>query len=151
MDISNYTSLPTTTAKMEVEDHVGEPVLYKTGNTVTNEDDEDVPEMAQATISLVCSDSSEYQAVYKQQITDNAAKLVKRKGKKSGITGDSVDEDKLDLLVACTKAWIGFENNGKPLAYSKQNARMLYTRLFFIRDQVDDFIHDRGNFLTGAS
>ena len=113
--------------------------------------DEDVPEMAQATISLLCSDSSEYQTVYKQQITDNANKLVKRKGKKSGITGDSVDEDKLDLLVACTKAWIGFENNGKPLPFSKQNTRMLYTKLPFIRDQVDDFIHDRGNFLTGAS
>jgi len=56
-------------------------------------------------------------------------------------------EGAIDLLVACT---VGFRNiiwNGKPLEFSQDNAKMLYSERAFIRRQIDEAIVDLENFI----
>lgn len=160
MDISQYDSIQTTTSDMQVEGPRGEPLWYETGELEEEHDSstglqvldqEGKPALcsvrARVTISLVSRDSPEYVRCYRSQVTNR----VEQTGKagKVTVTGDSVAEDKLELLIACTKGWTGWEDKGKELKFTPRNVRMLYTRLGFVREQVDGFIHDRGNFSTG--
>ena len=136
MELSKYDSLSSSESLLLVKDPDNNQLTY------SGADGEPLP----VSIALVCSDSPEYVRVYKNQITEIADRASSRKGK--AITGESAARDKLDLLVACTKGWLGFTLNGAVLPYSAVNARMLYTRYAFIREQVDTFVHERGNFLA---
>lgn len=149
MDISQFDSIKTKVSDLQVEGPADELLTYDTGE----KNEEGKPIHSIVTISVVSSDSSEYTREYKDQITETIAKVAKRAGKggKFKVTGDSVDSDKLDLAIACTKGWKGFELNGKPLEFNPKNCRMLYARLPFVREQVEQFINDRGNFLTSGS
>jgi hypothetical protein len=138
MDLSKFDSLLNSESQLTVLDPEGNPLTYEGP-------DGPLPVL----ISLVCCDSPEYVRVHKQQVTEIAERATSRKGKV--ITGESSERDKLDLLVACTKGWVGFTMNGASFNYSPVNARTLYSRYRFIRDQVDEFIHERGNFLAGNS
>lgn len=53
----------------------------------------------------------------------------------------------VDLLVHLTLGWEGAEDNGKPVAFSADAARDLYAEHSWLREQVDAFVADRGNFL----
>ena len=149
MDISQFDSIKTKVSDLQVEGPDGELLTYDTGE----KNEEQKPVHAIVTISVVSSDSSEYTREYKDQVTDTISKVAKRAGKggKFKVTGQSVDDDKLELSIACTKGWTGFELNGKPLEFNPKNCRMLYARLPFVREQVEQFINDRGNFLTSES
>ena len=149
MDISQFDSIKTQVSELEVEGPDGDLLTYDTGE----KDDENKPLHKIVTISLVSSDSSEYTRAYKDQVTDTISKVAKRAGKggKFKVTGDSVDNDKLELAIACTKGWVGFELNGKVLEFDPKSCRMLYTRVPFIREQVEQYLNDRGNFLTSGS
>jgi hypothetical protein len=136
MDLSKFDSLSSSESLLAVEDPEGNPLTWESPSGE-----------APVTIALVCCDSPEYVRVHKQQVTDIAERATSRKSKI--VTGDTAEKDKLDLLVACTKGWQGFTLNGAPFPYNAANARTLYTRYRFIRDQVDEFIHQRGNFLAG--
>lgn len=138
MDLSKFDSLQNSEAQLSVMDPNNEPLTWQ---------GDEGPQPVK--ISLVCCDSAEYSNIHKRQVTDIADRASSRKGKI--ITGESAEKDKLDLLVACTKGWAGFTMNGAPFPYSPANARTLYTRYKFIREQVDEFIHERGNFLANAS
>ena len=149
MDISQFDSIKTQVSELQVEGPDDELLTYDTGE----KDDEGKPLHKIVTISLVSSDSSEYTREYKAQVTETISKVAKRAGKggKFKVTGDSVDADKLELAIACTKGWVGFESNGKDLEFNPKNCRMLYTRLPFVREQVEQYLNDRGNFLTSGS
>ncbi len=151
MDISQFDSIKTKVSDLHVEGPDGDMLTYDTGEMTEGDDPKPLHKVV--TISVVSSDSSEYTREYKAQVTETIAKVAKRAGKggRFKVTGDSVDSDKLDLAIACTKGWKGFELNGKTLEFNPKNCRMLYTRLPFIREQVEMHINDRGNFLTSAS
>lgn len=163
MDISQYESIRTNVPKLELDDPSGKPLMYATGEVEetgefeehesdTNENGSPAmvatvrPVMARVTISLVSSDSVEYTSLAKRQLSSAIGRNVKRKGRVNNSAGEQQSDDRLDLAVVCTKAWVGWEDGGKEYPYSKKNALDLYTRLPFVRDQVEDFIHDRGNF-----
>jgi hypothetical protein len=64
------------------------------------------------------------------------------------VTADELDNDSLDLLAACTLAWSGFAVDGSELECNAENARRLYRQFPWLREQAQQYIDDRANFLT---
>lgn len=94
------------------------------------------------------SDSSKYR---KAQRTLNNKRLENQFKKRSQkITMEQLEEDSLELLVAVTVGWQGIVVDGEPLEFSEKNCRELYTRFTWIREQVDEFVTDRSNFLGNS-
>lgn len=142
MDLSKFETLDTATADIEIIGPGGEYLTYDTGE----KDDKGQVIRARSTITICSQDSNYYQRVFKRQVTENGSKLTKRG--ESKITGDSLEKNKIEILTACTSGWKGWTLQGKPFEYSKHNANYLYTAFPFIREQVDEEIHERGNFVS---
>lgn len=58
------------------------------------------------------------------------------------------EESLVNLLATCTLAWEGVVVDGEALPCNLANARAVYTRFYWIREQVNAFVEDRANFLT---
>lgn len=56
-------------------------------------------------------------------------------------------KDNIERLAKATKGWRGVDLGGKPVPFSVNAARDMYTRFTWMRDQVDQAIANRGNFL----
>lgn len=65
----------------------------------------------------------------------------------SELTPERMEEENLDLLATCTTGWRGMVLDGQAVEFSPVNARMIYERFPWIRDQVDRGIGDRSVFL----
>jgi hypothetical protein len=107
-------------------------------------------------IFLVGSDTAEFKALVRQRMASNLLKDQQTKGKNNAkdaarIEAELMEAEKrsVDLLVKCTKGWDNVEWEGKALKFSAENAAMLYSNptLSWLREQVDKFIADRGNFI----
>ena len=59
--------------------------------------------------------------------------------------------ENIELLVACTLNWAGIRAKGQPLPFSVDNARVIYAKLPWLREQVKAFIEDRANFLKASA
>lgn len=55
------------------------------------------------------------------------------------------------LLAQITESWEGVVWDGKPLPCTEADAAMLYTRVPWLREQLDEFLNERGNFLGGGA
>lgn len=64
-------------------------------------------------------------------------------------SAEQLEAEKAETLAACTVGWENMVNQGKPWEYSPENALALYMdpKLKWLREQVDEFIGDRANFL----
>jgi hypothetical protein len=103
---------------------------------------DDLTEKA-VTITLAGADSSRFRAA------ERANRNKRLKGLRMRTpSAEEIDEDGLELLSRCTLAWDGVELDGQVLACTQANARMLYKRLPWVREQVDNFMGDRANFLA---
>jgi hypothetical protein len=59
-----------------------------------------------------------------------------------------IENDTIELLAAVTAGWRGdFVLDGTPLPYTEHNAQQLYRRFAWIREQVDQAVGNRANFL----
>jgi hypothetical protein len=70
------------------------------------------------------------------------------------VTEDDIearDEVSIDLLVALTVAWSGFEMAGEPFPCTAENARRLYEESPPIRAQADAFVRDRARFFVDSA
>lgn len=141
MDISSLQTIAINVRTLELLGPDGNRLFNTTEEVDENED----PIKEYWTIDLVSEDSPEYQEIFKGQLTENLQKATSRSGAK--LTGPQVQSDKLDILVACTRGWKGLMWQGKPFAFSKQNARTLYEKVPMFKEQVDSFVHDRANFM----
>lgn len=141
MDLSSFQNISSNHRRLELRGPDGELLTTDTGD----KDEQGKSVVLIWAVELVSEDSSDYQAVFKRQLTDNVQRATKRGGGK--MSGAQIQEDKLEILVSCTKGWEHLQLNGKEFPFTKANARELYTRWPFIREQVDDFIHERANFL----
>jgi hypothetical protein len=57
------------------------------------------------------------------------------------------EEDALSVLVAATVGWDGIvDSKDKPVPFTPENVRQLYTQYPAIRDQAEAFIGKRANF-----
>ena len=101
-----------------------------------------------AKITVCGTDSEIYQDTARKQRNKRLDRLQKTRGK-AGITAEATDAEEMDLLVACTLSWADVVLDGKDLDCTPDNARALYTRFPCIKEQVDEFIGDRANFIKG--
>ena len=134
MDLSALDNITTGTCELAIYGPDGEPLTYDDNGTESP-----------CTITVVSADSADYQRVFKRQVTAKSRDMQKRGRAK--ITGDSVESDKIELLVACTKGWKGFVMGDQPFPFTQANATRLYTQYPIIREQVEAGITDRGNFV----
>lgn len=70
------------------------------------------------------------------------------------VTEDDIearDAVALDLLVALTVAWSGFEAGGEPFPCTPENVRQLYEECAPIRAQADAFVRDRARFFVDSA
>jgi len=84
--------------------------------------------------------------VYNKQIRKNKDKMMKQ-GMRN-IKSENLEVEEIELLVACTVDWDNIVDNGEKLECTKENVRYVYKNYPWIKDQVDDFIGDRSNFLS---
>lgn len=99
------------------------------------------------TITLAGIDSDIYRrAVYASG--DRVMKVV-RAGQENRAA--DLDNDKLSTLAVCTLAWSGIELDGQKLDCTRENARKLYMRVPWLREQADTFIANRANFLKASA
>jgi hypothetical protein len=63
-------------------------------------------------------------------------------------TAEELDAEGLELLVKCTISWTGIVLDGSSLDCTPVNVRTLFTRLPWVREQIDNYIGDRANFLA---
>lgn len=89
--------------------------------------------------------------VYRKIIGNQNRKRIEaaRKSRKLEIDADKLDADVVSLLADCTISWSGVVLDGKPLECTPENAKMVYTRFAWIREQIDIAVNDRANFMKG--
>ena len=95
-------------------------------------------------INLYGQDSKVYQKASKKNLN-----TILKKGAKN-TNADQVEARSLDLLAACTESWIELDWEGAPLECTFENARMIYKERAWIKEQVDEHLGDRANFLQKA-
>ncbi len=134
MDLSTLdtTAVSEIGAKMEVQ-HPG------TGAVVMQEDNKPV------TITLAGQDSDLYRKA-DRRITDKRLKNSAG-ARRTVLTSEGIEADNLERLVACTIAWDGLTFEGSTPDCTPENARALYKKLFWLREQAEAFIAERANFL----
>lgn len=95
-------------------------------------------------ILLVGTDSPQFRAKNREFMN----RRLKRNKVALG-TAEQLEAEKHETLAACTLGWEGFILNGKEWPFSPENAYSLYANpaLRFIREQVDEFVGERANFL----
>lgn len=94
------------------------------------------------TITVIGTDSEAFRRAAQAQANSRL-----KHGQRSRVTAETVESDATDLLVACTTGWSGIVVDGKELDFSAENARALYDRFPWIREQVSAFAAERANFL----
>ncbi len=95
-------------------------------------------------INLYGQDSKVYQKASKKNLN-----TILKKGTKN-TNADQVEARSLDLLAACSASWANMVVDGEELECTTQNARDVYKRYAWIKEQVDEHLGDRANFLQNA-
>lgn len=96
-------------------------------------------------ITVLSRDSETYKDIQKAQSNSRFKQFGKSRSS-AALTADELEEESMQLLVACTKGWRNMVLHGQELECSAANVRRVYTEVITIREQVDEAIHDRGNF-----
>lgn len=98
------------------------------------------------TLRLLGSDSDKYRKL-RHKLQNKRLRGAVRKGRGLEVTAEQLEEENLDLLVACTIGWDGFVLHGQTLAFTADNVRMVFQKFPWVREQAAEFIEDRENFL----
>lgn len=63
---------------------------------------------------------------------------------------EELDSEMIELLAEATKTWSDNFVFGTPLAFSRDNARLVYDKARWITDQVSDHMREMSNFLESS-
>lgn len=102
-----------------------------------------------ARIHVRGSESAVVRALLSRQLAANEARelAARKRGKESeSLTIEELEDRAIDLAVAYTIGWEGFEKDGEPYPFTPDNARALYRDWSYIRRQVLEEAQDLGNF-----
>lgn len=91
------------------------------------------------TITVLGSDSREF-----RRKVDEVNRTRQRK--RGNLSLAESERTAAELLASVTKAWSGIEWDGKVLECTTENAEMLYRERSWVRQQVDEFVAEAGNF-----
>ena len=95
-------------------------------------------------IELLGMDSPEYRQLIRAAASRNVSRGRKRP------SPELLEQEAITLLAGVTKGWSGIVVDGENLSFSQEAAKQLYTDYAWIREQVDEFVGERGNFLMIA-
>jgi hypothetical protein len=102
---------------------------------------------APVTITLAGRDSEIYRKI-SRDLANRRAEVARAEGISEVQLSDAeLDAEALDLLTALTLGWNGISSNKEPYPFSQENARKLYERLPWLREEVDRFVGNRANFM----
>jgi hypothetical protein len=76
-----------------------------------------------------------------------------RAGRPVDVTEEDIgaqQDDGIQLLAAVTLSWEGVLVDGNEVACGQEQAVSLYSRFPWIRQQVDEWVSERANFLAGS-
>lgn len=99
------------------------------------------------TVAIHGMDSTVFQTHQKSLIN----KRLQRQNRKATFTAEQIEEESISTLAACVAGWKNIEFEGKPLEFNRANAKMLLGKLRWVREQLDEAIGDRANFLTNSA
>ena len=97
------------------------------------------------TISIVGMDSDQFRARHRAIINRRL-----NAGKKAKVTAEEIETESIGTIAACVTGWAGVNLDGADLTFTIDNVKALLARLPFIREQLDEAIADRANFLKGS-
>lgn len=95
-------------------------------------------------INLYGEDSKVFQKASKKNLNT----ILKKGSRKTN--ADQVEARSLDLLASCSASWENMKLEGEVLECTFENARKIYKRFAWIKEQVDEHLGDRANFLQNA-
>jgi len=98
------------------------------------------------TVTVVGMDSDQFKA--RQRVIIN--RRIKA-GKKATATAEGIEEEALDALASCVTALSNIVLDGKPVDHSTANVKLLFSRLPWLKEQVDEAVADRANFLKASA
>ena len=98
-----------------------------------------------ATITLNGPDSDAIKKVEREYMDRRLKEGIRRK--KVHISVAQIEEQALEIDVAATVGWSGIEIDGEDLKFSPAQAKMIYKKFPWIREQVEEFFNDRSNFM----
>ena len=101
---------------------------------------------ASVTIRLAGEDSGAYRHHERAAIN---RRLENRQRNK--VTAESLETDTINALAAVTLGWSNIGLDGQDLPFNQANARTLYRRFHWLREQVNEFVATRANFLPKLS
>lgn len=91
------------------------------------------------TITVVGS----YSDTYRKLQNKNRDSMLKKRGR---LEGDELEGQSVETTARCIKSWAGFTSSGKEFPYTTANAVALLTSCPWIREQVEEAIHDHAAF-----
>lgn len=101
-----------------------------------------------AFITVIGEDSDRYQ----EHLRALQKKSVDQFVRSRKVNGVDPEEEGINLLAAATKSWHSLPPvDGKALEFSTGNARTLYKRFPWIREQVAVAVRERANFLPRSA
>ena len=106
------------------------------------------PNGEEAYVDLYSSDSD----IARRQNRENQRRRLNARGRLK-LTPEELEAEATDLLVALTAGWslVSLDGQMLDLPFTPQNARTVYDKVTWIREQVDLFCADRGNFTPASS
>jgi hypothetical protein len=115
-------------ATLELRDAQGKPLLW---------DNDTKP----VTITLYGADSDVFTAASNALVNRG----IRNRGKGIQVTAESALTDQIALLAKAVITWEGLQDGNGPFPFNEDNAKRLF-RVAYLREQVEQFINDRGNF-----
>lgn len=83
-------------------------------------------------IKIAGVDSKRFRSIRREFISDDLARQTT-----ADLTPEEQDDRQIRTLARCTLSWSAVRLGGEELPFTEVNARMLYRRFPFIRDQVE--------------
>lgn len=98
------------------------------------------------TITVASYESERVKAVARAM--GNKALLQQKRNPRKADTVEAIEERTFEIACAAIVSWEGLELDGKPLPFTRENARTVLERYPEIAEQVDTVASDRAAFFT---
>lgn len=127
------------------EEGVDMELLDPNGDPIFQDEEKTKP----VTIRVLGRDSEQFMRTQRRQIE---RRLQRQRGQRMRqIPIEELVEEQSELLAAVTVNWSGIEEKSASVPFNPANVRRIYKNYPWIREQVDNFIGDRANFMKSAS
>lgn len=95
-------------------------------------------------ITLLGTDSDAYQAFSHEQMVNKLSKAQVK-----GLLIEDFEDEGYELLATLTVGWEDMVVDGEEVPFTQANAKKIYKRFPWLKEQVDRFIANRANFIEG--